>query len=91
MNTDTLELEELELKEIISKEHQIVLYNDDVNTFDYVIELLIDVCKHAPLQAEQCATLVHYHGKCVIKKGPFKTLNQMHLTLSEKGLTTEVN
>jgi len=80
----------LELEEIIINEHQVVLYNDDVNTFNYVIELLIKVCNHDPIQAEQCATLVHYKGKCVVKKGSFNTLKVIHEILSDKGLTVEV-
>lgn len=48
----------------------LVLYNDDVNTFDFVIQCLIEVCKHDALQAEQCTYIVHYNGKCTVKPGP---------------------
>ena len=79
------------LEEVKLNEHQIVLYNDDVNTFDHVINSLVKVCKHDSLQAEQCAMLVHYKGKCVIKKGAFDKLKVIHQALSEKGLTVEVD
>ena len=49
--------------------YQIMLYNDDYNTFDYVIDLLMEVCEHTYEQAEQCATLVHFSGKCPVKEG----------------------
>ena len=90
MEANTQEFSELELEEIIVNEHQVILYNDDVNTFDYVIELLIDVCGHEALQAEQCAMLVHYKGKYAVKKGAFSELKKIHAQLSSKGLTVEV-
>ena len=62
---DTEVLVEEKVKEELKDLNQIVLYNDDVNTFDWVIESLIEVCEHEPLQAEQCTILVHYKGKCV--------------------------
>jgi ATP-dependent Clp protease adaptor protein ClpS len=91
MSTKTEEHIEIELDELLLDEHQIVLYNDDVNTFDYVIELLVKYCKHEVLQAEQCAFLVHYTGKCIVKKGSFKELKIIHQALSEKGLTVDVD
>ena len=68
-----------------------VLYNDDVNTFDYVIELLMKVCNHDAIQAEQCAMLVHYKGKCSVKRGSFEVLEPMSAILSDAGLTVEIN
>lgn len=78
------------LEEVTTEEHQVVLYNDDVNTFDFVIELLMKVCKHEALQAEQCAMLVHYKGRCVVKKGTFDKMKAIHEKLSSSGLTAEV-
>ena len=52
-----------------SHENEIILYNDDVNTFEHVIKTLIDVCDHTPQQAEQCSLIVHYKGKCSVKSG----------------------
>ncbi|MFC2268420.1 MAG: ATP-dependent Clp protease adaptor ClpS, partial [Capnocytophaga gingivalis] len=54
--------------------YQIMLYNDDYNTFDYVIELLIEICDHTYEQAEQCAVLVHFSGKCPVKEGSYEDL-----------------
>ena len=52
-----------------SEIHEIILYNDDINTFDHVIDCLISICDHTPLQAEQCTLIVHYKGKCSVKSG----------------------
>ncbi|MBT8177743.1 MAG: ATP-dependent Clp protease adaptor ClpS, partial [Eudoraea sp.] len=66
--------EELLLEEVTVKQHEIVLFNDDVNTFDHVIETLIGVCDHTPEQAEQCSLIVHYNGKCTVKTGEYDDL-----------------
>lgn len=71
-------------------EHQIVLHNDDVNTFDHVIDSLIDVCDHTLEQAEQCATLVHYKGKCTVKSGEYKDLEPRCSKLLQLGLSAEL-
>ena len=72
------------------KEHEIILYNDDVNTFDHVIECLVTICEHTYLQAEQCAYIVHYHGKCVVKTGAYEDLKPRCLLLLEEGLSAEM-
>lgn len=69
---------------------QIILYNDDFNTFDFVIESLIKVCKHDAIQAEQCTFLVHYKGKCSVKKGSYEVLEPYCTALLERGLTAEI-
>ena len=71
-------------------ENKLVLYNDDVNTFDFVIESLIEVCKHTLEQAEQCTMLVHYKGKCTVKTGDMEMLMPMHQKLLGRGLTSEI-
>jgi len=68
----------------------LVLYNDDVHTFDYVIKALIDICRISPTQAEQCSIIVHCHGKCTVKHGSYDTLLPMHTALLDKQLTTEI-
>jgi Uncharacterized conserved protein len=70
--------------------HQLVLYNDDVNTFDFVIESLIEVCRHDRLQAEQCTLLVHYKGKCTVKEGSFSVLRPMCEALLDRGLSSVI-
>ena len=68
----------------------LVVYNDDVNTFDWVIETLIEVCEHEVTQAEQCAFIVHYKGQCNVKSGDFETLEVMQRELSNRNLSAEV-
>ncbi len=73
-----------------TKVYKMVLYNDDFNTFDYVIEMLMRYCNHTLHQAEQCAILTHYKGKSLIKKGSFKDLEPIANTLLDKGLSVEI-
>ena len=68
----------------------IVLWNDDVHTFDYVIKALVDICRHTQEQAEQCAILVHCHGKCAVKHGSYSRLLPMHQALLDKQLVSEI-
>lgn len=70
--------------------NEIVLFNDDVNTFEHVIETLVRVCQHAAEQAEQCAILVHYKGKCTVKTGSFDELRPQCTQLLEAGLSAEI-
>jgi ATP-dependent Clp protease adaptor protein ClpS len=80
----------LEEEELGVGDHQIILYNDDVNTFEFVITSLIKVCKHDALQAEQCTYLVHYKGRCSVKKGTYEDLEPMCTALLDRGLTAEI-
>lgn len=89
--TETIAIEDVDLKEQVVKEHILVLFDDNVNTFDHVIDLLVKICNHDALQAEQCATLVHYTGKCAVKKGEFNELSIMSEMLADAGLTVEIN
>ena len=68
----------------------LILYNDDVNTVDFVIESLVEVCKLASDQAEQCTLIVHYRGYCAVKSGYVSELKPMVNALSERGLTAEL-
>lgn len=76
--------------EAVGINNEIVLYNDDVNTFDHVIDTLIRVCNHDEIQAEQCALLVHYKGKCTVKTGSFDELKPQCTQLLEAGLSAEI-
>ena len=69
---------------------KLVLYNDDINTFDYVMSCLIEICDHNIIQAEQCAMITHYKGKCDIKKGSYSKLQVMKEQLIEKGLRVSI-
>lgn len=82
--------EEILLKEEVVKQSEIVLFNDDVNTFDHVIETLIDVCEHSPEQAEQCSLIVHFNGKCTVKTGEYTDLKPRCSRLLQAGLSAEI-
>ncbi|HCQ13374.1 ATP-dependent Clp protease adaptor ClpS [Flavobacterium sp.] len=82
--------EEVLVDEQVGINNEIILFNDDVNTFDHVIETLIKVCKHEPLQAEQCAILVHYKGKCSVKNGSIEELTPYCSALLDAGLSAEI-
>jgi len=82
--------EELNLLEQEENLHEIVLFNDDVNTFDYVIEMLMEVCEHTSNQAEQCSIIVHNKGKCTVKTGGYKELKPRCSKLLEAGLSAEL-
>jgi ATP-dependent Clp protease adaptor protein ClpS len=82
--------EEVLLEGKQDQENQIVLYNDDVNTFDHVIETLIYACDHTPEQAEQCSIIVHYKGKCTVKSGSYDDLKPRCSKLLQAGLSAEI-
>ena len=69
----------------------LTLHNDEIHTFEYVIESLIEVCNHNMEQAEQCTFLVHYKGKCDVKKGQFNLLVPFKKELARRGLRVSIN
>lgn len=69
----------------------LVLHNDEVNTFEFVIECLIDVCNHEPEQAEQCALIAHYKGKCPVKTGEPQKLKPFQKEMVHRGLTVTID
>jgi ATP-dependent Clp protease adaptor protein ClpS len=68
----------------------LVVFNDDVNTFDHVTRTLIKVCNHTPEQAEQCTLIIHYKGKCQVKKGTFDFLRPMREAICEAGIDARI-
>ncbi len=82
--------ESIALEAQVDKERALILFNDDVNTFDHVIETLMQVCEHTAEQAEQCAWIVHYKGKCTVKSGSYDFLKPKCLLLLEAGLSAEI-
>ena len=74
----------------LSETNELVLYNDDFNTFEFVIQSLIEVCHHQPEQAEQCTLIVHYKGKCAVKSGDFDQLDPLKQQLTDRGLTATI-
>jgi len=82
--------EEVDVLEQEANQHEIVLYNDEVNTFDFVIDSLISICDHTMQQAEQCTYLVHFKGKCTVKTGEIEDLKPRCSKLLELGLSAEL-
>jgi len=68
----------------------LVVFNDDINTFDHVIDTLMDVCKHSPEQAEQCTLIIHFKGKCSVKSGDFEELVSMRNEICRREIAAEV-
>ncbi|MFT4063057.1 MAG: ATP-dependent Clp protease adaptor ClpS [Edaphocola sp.] len=69
----------------------IIIWNDDVNTFDWVIDSLVEICHHTPEQAEQCALMIHHKGKYAVKKGVFDTLRPMCEALIDRGINATID
>ena len=90
MNTKEKTSEELLLEEEVKTQNEIVLYNDEVNTFNHVIETLMHACEHTSEQAEQCSLIVHYKGKCTVKTGLYDDLKPRCSVLLEAGLSAEI-
>jgi ATP-dependent Clp protease adaptor protein ClpS len=84
------EIEKIESKIEETEIHDLIVWNDDVNTFDHVIKTLIDVVKHNSLQAEQCTLLIHYKGKCGVKKGDFDTLKPLAEAIIDRGINATI-
>jgi ATP-dependent Clp protease adaptor protein ClpS len=81
--------ENLTIEQLID-EKSLVVFNDDFNTFDHVIDSLIKICKHEVEQAEQCTWIIHYNGKCQVKKGNFEKLEKMCVALLNQGISAEI-
>lgn len=87
------ELEEIELllEELIDQEAlDLVVFNDDVNTFENVTQVLMKVCKHTHEQAEQCTLIIHYKGKCSVKKGSREELKPMCEAILDAGIQAAI-
>jgi ATP-dependent Clp protease adaptor protein ClpS len=88
------EIEELEilLEDLIDDEDglDLVVFNDDVNTFDHVINVLMKVCKHSHEQAEQCTLIIHYKGKCAVKKGTREELKPLCQAILDAGIQAAI-
>lgn len=92
METTTPGVEEdVDVAVLEDEERGIVVFNDDVNTFDDVIESLIEICGHDSIQAEQCTLIIHFKGKCTVKNGSFEKLEPMCTALLERGLSAEIH
>ena len=81
---------EVEVDVKVAEDWSLVVYNDDHNTFDHVIERLVNVCDHSVFQAEQCAVIIHFKGKCTVKSGSYEKLEPMCISLLEADITAEI-
>lgn len=88
--TELEELVEVEDEVDTGKVNDLVVYNDDFNTFEHVINTLIKVCKHDVTQAEQCTYIIHFKGKCAVKKGTYKELKPMREGICEAGIKATI-
>lgn len=89
--TETLIEEKVQAEEKVINDKDLLIYNDDVNTFEHVIDALVKVCKHELIQAEQCTWIIHYNGKCAVKKGGFDNLKPMRDALCERGIDAKIH
>jgi ATP-dependent Clp protease adaptor protein ClpS len=87
---ETLVEEVLDTKACLVDQKDLIVFNDDVNTFDHVIESLIKVCKHEVEQAEQCTWIIHFNGKCQVKRGEYEKLEPLCTALLERGISAEI-
>lgn len=74
-----------------SQQASLILHNDEINSFDYVMQTLVDICDHSFTQAEQCATITHYKGKCEIRSGAFPEMKELCYRLISRGLKASVD
>lgn len=90
INDTDIEKEESDVISDLLNRNTLMLINDDFHTFDFVVDALVDVCRHDPDQAEQCAYITHYKGKCDVKKGKLSAIKPMRDRLAEKGLKVNI-
>lgn len=87
MAFDRTEDELIQCLDLVQEDgYELIVFNDDEHTFDYVIRCLMAICRLSEKQATNCTNIIHYHGKCTVKHGDFETLSQMGNLLTEKGL-----
>ena len=86
----TVESSDTDILSVLVTSFILIIWNDDVNTFDWVIETLIDVCGHTHEQAEQCAYIIHYHGKYAVKQGDYDTLKPMREAIVDRGINATI-
>jgi len=89
MSTQTLE--RIETGTVIGLDNTIIVYNDDVNTFEHVIDSFIQVLEHSPEQAEQCAWIIHSKGKCKVKQGEYDVLLPLCSAILDRGISAEID
>ncbi|HYJ62708.1 MAG TPA: ATP-dependent Clp protease adaptor ClpS [Parafilimonas sp.] len=90
--TGTAFEEDVITDELLDLNHtfNLIVWNDDVNTFEWVIETLVEICRHTYEQAEQCAFIIHFHGKYAVKQGDYETLKPMREAITERGINATI-
>ena len=88
--TDIKEKEFTEVLEDIDEPFHLIVWNDDVNTFDWVIETLMEICKHTYEQAEQCAYIIHFKGKYAVKSGTYDDLKPLCDAITGRSINATV-
>lgn len=78
--------------ELLNLNHtfNLIVWNDNVNTFEWVIETLVEICGHTHEQAEQCAFIIHFHGKYAVKQGDYEALKPMREAIAERGINATI-
>ncbi|MDA8931576.1 ATP-dependent Clp protease adaptor ClpS [Flavobacteriaceae bacterium] len=76
--------------EAVEKDSELIVFNDEVNTFNHVINTLIRVCKHSNEQAQQCTLIIHFKGKCTVKTGPIEKLKSACQGILDAGIQAEI-
>ena len=89
-NMSTQTQEEVDFSTCLVDEQDLIVYNDDFNTFEHVIDSLIVVCDHSPIQAEQCTWIIHHNGKCQVRRGEFSALEPMCTALLDRGISANI-
>ena len=87
---DVLTDESFDMIEKLVDIQQLVVHNDDVNTFDWVIQALVEICQHTEEQAEQCSLIIHFKGKAIVKEGEFSKLHPLKNGLSDRGINATI-
>ncbi|MEY4382906.1 MAG: hypothetical protein RI995_448 [Bacteroidota bacterium] len=82
---------EVLFEEELLENHQLIVFNDEVNTFEYVILTLMEVCEHTIEQAEQCTLQIHFKGKCGVKTGTYEELALMRNEICRRGISAEID
>jgi ATP-dependent Clp protease adaptor protein ClpS len=88
--TGTLYEQDLMIDDVAVSQSTLVIYNDDVNSFDWVIKALIEICKHTKEQAEQCSLIIHHKGKYAVKHGSYEKLKPMKDAISDRGINVTI-
>jgi ATP-dependent Clp protease adaptor protein ClpS len=86
----TIQESETDLLDTLAPSFNLIVWNDNVNTFEWVIETLINVCGHTEEQAEQCAFIIHFHGKYAVKQGDYETLKPMREAITDRGINATI-